>query len=81
MSDSVVATVHNEDAHRCVKIIKQQDGRFGFKEFRRDPEDAGGWTLVSDNPGTCATEAQALGAARAGVAWLRDTTDSRMKAR
>ena len=36
------------------------DGTFGFKEFRRDPEDAGGWTLVSDTPGAIfATQEQA----------------------
>ncbi len=73
MTASVVTTVHNDDADRCVKIIKRDDGAFGFKEFRRDPEDAGGWTLVRDSPRAIyATEDQALAAARAGVARLRD---------
>ena len=71
MSSGVIATLHNEDANRCVKIMKRSDGTFGFSEFRRDPEDAGGWTLVSDHPQAMPTGEQALAAARAGVAWLR----------
>jgi hypothetical protein len=72
MASSVTTTLHNPDADRCVKIIKRADGTFGFSEFRRDPEDAGGWTLVGDHPQAIPTEAQALAAARAGVSWLRD---------
>ena len=73
MATSVIDTLHNRDADRCVKIIRQPDGGFGFQEFRRDPEDAGRWTLVSETPtGHLATKAQALEAAWAGVAWLRD---------
>jgi hypothetical protein len=75
MASDVIATLHNDDANRAVKIIKSSDGTFGFNEFRRDPEDAGGWTLVSANPrGIYATEEQAVDAARAG--WLRDMTSS-----
>jgi hypothetical protein len=71
MASGVIATLHNEDADRAVKIIKRSDGTFGCNEFRRDPEDAGGWTLVRENAsGTYATQAQAVAAARAG--WLRD---------
>jgi hypothetical protein len=73
MASGVVATLHNRDADRCVKIIKQPDGKFGFQEYRRDPEDAGGWTLVRQNPrGTFASRAQAAAAAEDDVAWLRD---------
>ena len=73
MASGVVATLHSDDAHRCVKIIKQPDGRFGFQEFRREPEDAGGWTLVNDSPtANLASKEQALEAACAGVAWLRE---------
>ena len=76
MSDSVVATLHDEGGHRGVKIIKQPDGRFGLREFRRDPEDAGGWTLIGDYPGICASEAQARAAARTNFPWLRLTSGS-----
>ncbi len=72
MYASVVSTLHNADADRCVKIVKRADGSFGYSEFRRDPEDAGGWTLVADHPQPMPTGEQALAAARAGVIWLRD---------
>ena len=73
MASDVVASLHNDAVDRCVDIIKRPDGTFGFKEFRRDPEDSGGWTLIGYNPGgTYATEAQAVAAATAAVAWLRD---------
>jgi hypothetical protein len=72
MTSSVIATLHNDNADRAVKIMKGSDGTFGFNEFRRDAEDAGRWTLVRENPrGTYATQEQAVAAARAG--WLRDT--------
>jgi hypothetical protein len=71
MTSDVIATLHNGDGDRCVKIVKRADGTFGLREFRKDPEDAGGWTLVSDSPtANHATKEQALDAARAGVAWL-----------
>ena len=73
MASNVITTLHNDDGHRCVKITKGSDGTFGFKEFRRDPEDAGGWTLVSDTPPAIyATQEQATAAARAGITWFRD---------
>ena len=76
MASGVIATLHNRDADRCVKVIRQTDGAFGFHEYRRDPEDAGGWTLIRQNPrGTFATEAQALAAAKDDVAWLHDERD------
>jgi hypothetical protein len=73
MGSAVVTTLHNESGDRCVKVIRHAEGRFGFQEFRKDPEDAGGWTLVSDARGSIhATEGHAQAAARAGVGWLRD---------
>jgi hypothetical protein len=44
MARNVVTSLHNGDVDRCVDIIRRQDGAFGFKEFRRDVEDGGGWT-------------------------------------
>lgn len=73
MSSNVTMTLHADDASRCVKIVKQSDGAFGFDEYRRDPEDAGGWTLISSHQrANHATEDQALAAARAKIGWLRD---------
>ena len=72
MASGVIATLHNKDGDRAVKIMKGADGTFGFNEFRRDPEDAGGWTLVRENPqGSYPTQEQAVAVACAG--WLRDT--------
>jgi hypothetical protein len=78
MATDVVDTVHNLDADRCVKIIKQPDGTFGFQEYRREPEDAGRWTLVSEGSrGAHATELKALAAAEDNVAWLRDQRNAK----
>ena len=73
MTTRAIKSLHNAEIDRCVDIIKHEDGTFGFKEFRRDPEDRGGWTLVGYNPrGIYATEEEAVAAARAAVVWLRD---------
>jgi hypothetical protein len=73
MTTRVIKSLHNDEVSRCVDILKHGDGTFGFKEFRRDPEDRGGWTLVSYNPRrTYPSEEAALAAARESIAWLRD---------
>lgn len=72
MAPGVVTTLHNDEVDRCIDIIAHADGTFGFKEFRRDPEDRGGWTLVSHNP-RAVTQAQAVAAA---LAWLPDPSTS-----
>jgi hypothetical protein len=74
MGSCVTMTLHDDDADRCVKIVNDPNGTFGFKEFRREPEDAGAWTIVSDAQAAYATEAQAVAAARTSVAWLRDVS-------
>jgi hypothetical protein len=75
MNPDVVATIHSDDGDRCVKIVKRPDGTFGFDEYRRDPEDSGGWTFVkSAAQSIYPTQEQAAAAARAGLGWLRDVT-------
>src|SRR5262249_54237285 len=32
-------SLEDADGFRCIDIIERGDGSFGFKEFRRDPED------------------------------------------
>ena len=62
-----------EDPHgsRCVDILQREDGCFVFKEFRRDPEDAGRWTLLADySRAGFATKEAALAAAAAAIAWF-----------
>ena len=75
MDANVVATMHSDDGARCVKIVKRADGTFGFDEYRRDPEDAGGWTFVRNAAQAIyPTQDQAAAAARADLGWLRDGT-------
>ncbi|HEY4069916.1 MAG TPA: hypothetical protein VGM74_23605 [Burkholderiaceae bacterium] len=71
--DLVVQSVNNEFADRCVDIIQRPDGSFGFKEFRRDAEDLGAWSLTGDDErGIYLSADAALAAALERVAWLRD---------
>lgn len=74
MASNVVATVHSTDAQRAVKIMRRPDGSFAYREFRRDPEDAGGWTMVRDEGRSFASEQQAVAAARFEFAWLPGPT-------
>jgi hypothetical protein len=72
MDANVVATMHSNDGDRCVKVVKRSDGTFGLDEYRRDPEDAGGWTFVrSAAQANYPTGEKAAAAARAGFGWLR----------
>jgi hypothetical protein len=67
----VVTSHESEDGTRCVDIIDLRDGRFTFKECRRDVEDGGRWTLVADfSAHTYPSYADALSAARRVVSWL-----------
>jgi hypothetical protein len=57
------------DGFRCVDIFERTDGTFRFKEFRRDPEDAGRWTLIGDySHQSYPTKDEALRAAASTVA-------------
>lgn len=68
---SVLSSPSTAAVDRCVDIFKRPDGTFGFEEFRRDPEDMGGWTPVAyHSVREYATEADAISAARATVPWL-----------
>jgi hypothetical protein len=72
MAARVIRSLHNAEVDRCVDIVRHDDGTFGFKEFRRDPEDRGGWTLTRNADRTYSTETEAIAAARTAVAWLRE---------
>jgi hypothetical protein len=41
----VIQSIEDADGLRCVDLIAHRDGTFAFKEFRRDPEDGGRWTM------------------------------------
>jgi len=67
----VIKSLEDADGFRCVDIIERPDGTFSFKEFRRDPEDAGRWTLVGDySHSSYSTKDDALRAAATNLAWF-----------
>lgn len=68
---TVVASYEDAERARCVDLIARPDGGFGFRECRRDPEDAGRWTLVADFSALrYPTRAAALRAAADAVVWF-----------
>lgn len=70
-SETVVASINNEDASRCVDIFRRADGTFGFEEYRRDPEE-GRWSHAGNFGGRVfVTRAEAEAAAVAAIMWLR----------
>ena len=71
MKPKVLASVENAQGNHCVDIFMRPDGTFGFEEYRRDPEDGGGWYSLSRySRHVFDTEQDALAQARASVAWL-----------
>jgi hypothetical protein len=67
----VLSSLEDEDGTRCVDVFRRADGSFGFKEFRRDPEDGGRWTLVADySDRRFVSLEEALHDAGSVVAWL-----------
>ncbi len=69
----VVRSIEDRFGERCVDLIRQGDHRFTFKEYRRDVEDGGRWTLTQDfSATTFASESLATEAAVGQVGWLAD---------
>jgi hypothetical protein len=67
----VLVSLEDTDGFRCVDVFQRHDGSFGFKEFRRDPEDSGQWTLVGDySYQVYPTQEAALQAARTALPWF-----------
>jgi hypothetical protein len=68
---TVLVSLEDPQGLRCVDIFRRADGSFGFKEFRRDPEDRGGWTMTADfSHLTYPSQDAALAAATATLGWL-----------
>ena len=66
-----ILSLEGDGGRRCVDILPLPEGGFGIKEFRRDPEDGGGWTLVADHSATrYESRADAVAAASERIAWL-----------
>ena len=70
---TVLRSMENAAADRCVDVFRRSDGSFGFEEFRRDVEDRGAWTPVAYySAGVYATEPAAVDAARLEISWFAD---------
>jgi hypothetical protein len=69
----VLNSIENREHDRCVDLFRRPDDSHGFEEFRRDVEDAGAWTPIQYySHASYPSEAAALNAAIAAVAWLED---------
>ncbi len=67
----VIRSIETRDGLRCVDIFRRPDLSFGFAEYRRDPEDPGGWYPTGLGTGArLATGEAALAEARRHVPWL-----------
>jgi hypothetical protein len=70
----VLASLENDSHDRCVDLFQRPDGTYGFEEFRRDPEDAGAWTLARFYAAKrFATRDEALVEAQRAVGWLGES--------
>lgn len=71
MNAAIINSIEDNDGLRCADIARGDDGRFYFREFRRDPEDGGRWTLTADYSATrYPAEADAIAAASIRLPWL-----------
>lgn len=69
----VVSSIENGERNRCVDVFMRPDGTFGFDEWRREPEDPGGWSLMyRDSRAVFATKEEAVVAARRVIPWYAD---------
>lgn len=69
----VLKSLENAYGDYCVDIFVRADGTFGYEEYRRDPEDGGGWYSLNRYSGQVFdTEKDAIAQARERVAWLRE---------
>jgi hypothetical protein len=76
MGNTVLASLENPFGDYCIDVFVREDGTFGFEEFRRDPEDAGGWRSLHRYSGLVFNSRDdALARARACVAWLKQDGD------
>lgn len=68
----VLRSIEDAIGQRCVDLVIE-DGRFGWCECRRDPEDGHGWQRLGGLPiSTHPTQEAALDEARDAVPWLSE---------
>ncbi len=74
-ANKVLKSLEPPDGGRCVDIFVRPDATFGFEEYRRDPEDGGGWFPIGSYGALVyGKESDALADAVRKVPWLRDAT-------
>ncbi|WP_158902063.1 hypothetical protein [Burkholderia sp. L27(2015)] len=74
MTHVTIRSVEDASGQYCVDFISHPDGTFSAKQFRRDPEDEGRWTLIADySAKRFATEKEAVDAIAALLPWLEDS--------
>ena len=73
MADNTVSrSIEAPGGALCVDIFRRPDGSHGFEEYRRDPEDGRGWSMIGfHGAGRYDSAEAALAAARAAVGWLQ----------
>jgi hypothetical protein len=70
---TVYSSVENANHDRCVDFFYRPNQTHDFEEFRRDPEDAGGWTPIAYYSGASYPSREAaMAAARATIRWLAE---------
>ncbi len=75
-ANKVTRSIETPDGGRCVDLFRRPDESFGFKEYRRDVEDGGGWFPIGFHAeAVFATESEALAEARRRVGWLELVLD------
>ncbi len=72
----VLRSINNDDRTLCVDIFRRPDASFGYEAYRRDVEDPRGWFPIGGfEAKVYRSEAEALDAAKASVAWLADVLE------
>jgi len=72
VANKVLTSVENPHGDYCVDVFARENGTFGFEEYRRDPEDGGGWYSLQRYSGRIFnSEKGALAQAKMSVAWLK----------
>ncbi|MDX8347713.1 hypothetical protein SLH49_06915 [Cognatiyoonia sp. IB215446] len=80
MKPLVLQSIEDVTGHRCVDIIRLADGRFTFRECRRDPEDSHGWRYLSGAQTAIFDTAEAArAAALAEIGWMQTERDRGME--
>ena len=72
----VFDSVENSTHDACVDFFSRPDGSFGYETFRRDVEDAGGWTPIDYHSGAVHPSREAaVTAAVKAVVWLAEALE------